>query len=146
MFSQTSSAAELPGSIAAASEINVVLAQHVRDVDLEFLDLAGDAFVDVTEFEALDRAVRVLGDEDEVEHSHEITIDEVAQRGCDVAVELVPRELDDDVVDRPELIDGFAHAAIKPTLGTRHYPVSALSTAITRPRHPVSAARVAESG
>jgi hypothetical protein len=38
-------------------------------------------------------------------HKDQITLDQVAQRRCNLSVEFAPRELDHDPVDRPQLVD-----------------------------------------
>ena len=51
---------------------------------------------------ALDVAVGVLGDEDEVEDADRAALDQLAELGGDLAVELVAGEPDDDVLDRTD--------------------------------------------
>ena len=107
-FSQTSSAAELqvrgPGE-----RDHVVLAEHVRVSISSFsISPATPSSMSSSSNPSIRPSASLVTKT--IEHPDEITVDEVAQRGGDVAVELVARELDDNVVDRAELIDRFAHA------------------------------------
>src|SRR6516165_2164723 len=77
---------------------DVVLADETADLTVD--DGERRLLVDLIDLEAHDGAVCVLADEDEVQHTDEPVVDELRERRCDLALELVPREPHDEVLDR----------------------------------------------
>ncbi len=75
----------------------------------------GGELVELVELERQDVAVVVLGDEHQVEHADDLVVDEVDERGSDLAGEVVAGEGDDDVLDRP---DGHAGSSLGAVSGT----------------------------
>ena len=131
-FSQTSTAAVLSGSSASATlTTSSSLKTWAMSISSFSISPATPGSRSL-ELESFDRAVGVLGDEDEVEHLDDVAVDEIAQCRSDLAVELVARELDDDVVDGPELIDGVSHAVDATPVGAA---LSGFGTIQDRHRH-----------
>ena len=110
VFSQTSAAATLPGSIAAArwamsssARISASSASSLRRSPSSW---------EVVELHRLDVAVLVLLEDQEIEHADQFDIGEPGELGGDLAgeIRLARRELDHDKVDRPKLIKlGCSH-------------------------------------
>ena len=121
VFSQTSTAAELPGSIAAATVGHVVLAEEHRELASYPRSSPISAVVEVGQLERLERTVLVLLQDQEVEHTDQPAFDEVRQRRRDLTVEPAAGELDHDPVDRPSSV---MVASVMPgsSLGARAVP------------------------
>ena len=83
VFSHTNTAAELPGSIAAATAVTS------------------------SSLSSLERAVLVLLQDQQVKHPDELPLHQISKGRGDLAVEPAAGELDNDPVNRAKLIDGF---------------------------------------
>ena len=107
VFSQTSTAAALPGSSDCPDLLDVLLGEQNREVALQRAQLADLAVVGIAQLCGLDRAVISLREHHQVKHPNGVAVDQRLQLGCHLAreVRLVRRESDDQVVDRPELIN-----------------------------------------
>ena len=107
VFSQTSTAAALPGSSECADLLDVLLGEQDREVALQRAQLADLTVVGVAQLRRLDRAVFGLHDHHQVEHPDRVAVDQRLQLGRHLAreVRLLRRESDHEVVDRPEFID-----------------------------------------
>ena len=87
------------------NRLDVVLAQQHRELRLEVAQRSGLAWVELRQFDHLERPVVVLVQDHEVEHADDAAVDEIAQGRRDLAVEPRSRKLDHDIVDGPELVD-----------------------------------------
>ncbi len=103
-FSQTRSAADEFGSRAVPRVHQVVLVEEALDLDAEVVETLLDFRIELCELERDRVTIRVLADEGDVDDANRARVDEVGERGCDLAFELVARKRDDHVVDRADLI------------------------------------------
>src|SRR5689334_22056380 len=105
-FSEMSTPAVLAGSMDAAILLDVVLGQQLGQLGLQRLKFA--ELADVRELHRVDRAIRVLGQDQDVDDADRAGVDEREQFCLHLAGEVAGArwELDDDVVDGAEVIEG----------------------------------------
>ena len=96
-----------PRSSTSSSEINPASSSTTR------VEHAPGVLVEILELDPDDVAVGVLGDEHQVDHADRPGLDELLQRRRDLAAELVPGELHEQELYRPEIGHLF------PSFGTR---------------------------
>ncbi len=97
--------ATVPGSIAAARWTDVVLREELGEFGLEGLERA--KVVEVGQFDGVDVAVVVLGQDEQVDQADRACLDQRDEFVCHLAGEitLTGGELDDDVVDGSEFVE-----------------------------------------
>ena len=88
-----------------ADVLEVVVVEQAAPLDRQAVEGLHDLRPGVLELRADDVPIGVLEDEREVEDADGPRVDEVAQRGRDLAVELVAREGNDQVFDRSDSHD-----------------------------------------
>ena len=95
-----STPAVLPGSIAAARCLDVVRGQELAQLGFDCLQFA--ELFDIGQLGRLDAAVRVLGEDQDIDHPDGAGVDQRSQFGRHLTGEVARsrRELDDDVVNR----------------------------------------------
>ena len=102
-FSQTSTAADVPGSRAAAASSRSSSPSSPDDAPSNSANPSPP--VQGPDLERDHRAVLVLGHEGDVEDADDAAIDEIEQQRRDLAVRLAPRPFEDDVVDGAHLLE-----------------------------------------